>query len=90
VYGKSDSLSKVDKFQAILAANKLEPENVIHITDKIGDAKEALSQGISVILVTWGYQPKNRLESIQHLVLAIVDSPQQLGEFIQTNVTLQK
>ncbi|XLQ20535.1 MAG: HAD hydrolase-like protein [Candidatus Moraniibacteriota bacterium] len=62
IYGVETNPSKEKKFEKILKNTKLDVENIIFVTDTLGDLKEANSLGIASIAVTWGFQRVDTLE----------------------------
>ena len=62
IYGVETSPSKEEKFAKILNDTGVNSDNVIFVTDTLGDLNEANALGISSIAVTWGFQ---RAETLQ-------------------------
>lgn len=79
--------SKENKFEKIILESNVEKDNVIFITDKIGDMHEAQKSGLKVILVTWGYQTKKHLHKNAQNILGIVDEPTELLDIAKEHLT---
>lgn len=62
VYGVETHPSKKVKFEKIIEETGVAPENMIFITDTLGDMVEASDVGIASIGVTWGFQRIDTLE----------------------------
>lgn len=76
------SKSKKNKFSHIIENTDHNKEDILFITDKIGDMKEAQEHNIPTILVSWGYQKKKHLETHAQNVLAIIDTPKELTQYV--------
>jgi len=62
VYGVETHPSKEKKFEKILTETGISRENIIFVTDTLGDIREANTMGIASIAVTWGFQRVETLE----------------------------
>ncbi len=80
---KEVSKSKADKFQLIQEKYNTKPEDMIFITDTLGDVREAQVAGVPTIAVTWGAHSKNYFtrEHVETIV-AIVDSVAELKSLL--------
>lgn len=79
------SKSKVEKFAIIRDAYKTDSENMLFITDTLGDVREANIASIPTIAVTWGAHDKDYFykEENKNLV-GIVETVEELKKFITT------
>ncbi len=55
IYGVETSPSKEKKFEKILNETGIMADNIIFVTDTLGDIREANTMGIASIAVTWGF-----------------------------------
>lgn len=80
------SKSKVEKFSIIRDAYKTDTENMLFITDTLGDVREANIAGIPTVAVTWGAHDKNYFykEENKNLV-GVVESVEELEKFITSH-----
>ena len=62
IYGVETNPSKEKKFEKILQETNIPPENLLFVTDTLGDILEANELGIASIAVTWGFQ---RIETLE-------------------------
>jgi len=62
IYGVETNPSKKEKMKKILTETGVAAENMIFVTDTLGDINEANSQGVASIAVTWGFQ---RIETLE-------------------------
>ncbi len=62
VLGMDSHLSKVVKIQSLLEKFSLSSEEVIFVTDTLGDIKEGNECGVASIGVTWGMHDRKTLE----------------------------
>lgn len=81
VFGAEKGLSKEDKFNKAIEKYNLNKEDIIFITDTLGDIKEANQLGIKSIGVSWGYQNKKTLEKGKPY--KIVSVPEELTKVIK-------
>jgi phosphoglycolate phosphatase len=81
IYGASVSKSKVYKLRKVLEDYSVRSEEVVFVTDTLGDIREAGEVGIASIAVTWGYHSPQTLAEGQPS--AIVDAPAALLTVIQ-------
>lgn len=63
ILGFEAGLAKAEKFGSILLRHALRAEEVIFITDTLGDILEAHDVGIRTIAVDFGFHDRSRLES---------------------------
>ena len=68
--------SKVRKFEMLMSAKGVDPEQCVFVTDTLGDLREAESVGIDAVAVTWGFHPRETLE--QGTVVACCDTTEEL------------
>lgn len=78
------SKSKVEKFKLIQKKYNLSKDNILFITDTLGDIKEADISGILTVAVTWGFHDREyfALEKHDNLV-KIVDNVKELSDYIK-------
>ena len=81
ILGFETHTSKKIKITSILEKYKIEKNNVVFITDTLGDVLEANECKISTIGVTWGLHKRETLEKGN--VRAIIDDPTQLFETVE-------
>lgn len=62
IYGVETSPSKLKKFELILSENNLSIDDVIFVTDTLGDIKEANKMKIKTIAVDYGFHSREILE----------------------------
>lgn len=83
VFGDNEQgkISKVESFDYILKKNNLVAEDVVFVTDTLGDVREANVVGIETIAVTYGQHTRAffERENNQNLI-AIVDSVEEMRE----------
>ena len=77
------SKSKIEKFKLIQNKYSVDKEDIVFITDTLGDVKEADIAGITTIAVTWGFHNRSYFEKENHPnLISIIDTIEELGEFI--------
>ncbi len=77
------SKSKVEKFKMIKEKYAASGDDMIFVTDTLGDIKEADTSGIPTVAVTWGVHDRKYFAREEHLnVLGIVDTVAELKDFI--------
>ncbi len=77
------SKSKVEKFAIIKDTYKTDNENMLFITDTLGDVREAKVAGIPTIAVTWGAHDTNYFFQEENKnLLGVVESVKELEKFI--------
>lgn len=81
IYGVETAKSKEEKFLKVIAQNDLAKEDVLFVTDTLGDVLEAENQDIETIAVSWGFHPRSYLERSDHAT--IVDTISALEQEIQ-------
>ncbi len=80
------SKSKVEKFKLIEEKYKTDKEDLLFITDTLGDIKEANIANISAVAVTWGAHDRSFFEREKYTNLVkIVDSVKELEDYIMQN-----
>jgi phosphoglycolate phosphatase len=85
------SKSKVDKFKIIEQKYAVNPEDMLFITDTLGDVREADIAGVPTVAVTWGAHDHTFFNREPHQNLkAIVDSVEELKGFIYTYAVSRK
>jgi len=62
IYGVETHPSKEKKFEKILAETGVSIDDIVFVTDTLGDIYEANSLGIASIAVTWGFQSVDTLQ----------------------------
>jgi len=78
------SKSKVEKFAMIDKMYNASKKDTLFITDSLGDIREADIGGIPTIAVTWGIHDRAYFQrEVHNNVLAIVDSTEELEQFIK-------
>jgi len=82
VYGMETHRSKVAKFKMILTSAKLDPSEVLFVTDTLGDVREAAVVGISTIAETFGFHNRERL--VQGNPYKIVDTWDEIMSEVET------
>lgn len=77
------SRNKAEKFKIIKEKYDVSNENILFITDTLGDIREADEEGVPTVAVTWGAHSRSYFtrESLANLV-AIVDSVPELKSLI--------
>jgi phosphoglycolate phosphatase len=80
------SKSKVEKFKLIEEKYNVNKEDLVFITDSLGDVKEANVAEIPTVVVTWGVHDNSFFdnEKYPNLIL-IVNTVEELSRFIQKN-----
>lgn len=77
------SKSKVEKFAIIKDMYKTDNENMLFITDTLGDVREANIAGIPTVAVTWGAHGKDYFYQEENKnLLGVVESVEELEKFI--------
>jgi len=76
IWGANTAQYKTDKFAMLMKKYDLQPQEIIFVTDTLGDIREANSVGIPTIAITGGFHNRDRL--LQGNTVAIVDSWQDL------------
>ncbi len=80
------SKSKVEKFGIIAKNYAVQNNDLIFITDTVGDIREADEAGVPTIAVTWGGHNRDYLTREKHEnLIAIVDSFDDLKAFVIAN-----
>ncbi len=83
------SKSKVDKFKIIEEKYDVSKDQLLFVTDTLGDIREADTAGIPTVAVTWGAHDHSFFGREPHANLkGIVDSVEELREFIYENVAI--
>ncbi|MCX6757876.1 MAG: HAD hydrolase-like protein [Candidatus Nomurabacteria bacterium] len=73
VLGADVHTSKIVKINSLLEEYKIEPKNVLFITDTLGDIREGEKCNVQSIAVSWGFHEKEVLEKGKPF--AIIDNP---------------
>ena len=82
---KEVSKSKVEKFTLIREKYDVNAEDILFITDTLGDLREADSAGIPTIAVLWGAHDRSYFVREEHPnLIGIVDSFNELTELIKS------
>jgi len=61
IFGADKGVSKIDKLNLAFNRYSINKEEVIFITDTLGDIKECKAIGIKCIAVTWGFQKRKTI-----------------------------
>jgi phosphoglycolate phosphatase len=78
------SKDKVEKFKLIEEKYKIKKEDVLFITDALGDVRDADIAGVPTVAVTWGVHDKTFFEREEHSnLVGIVNTVKELEKFIQ-------
>lgn len=78
------STSKIEKFKLIENKYNVSKEELLFVTDSLGDIKEANIANIPTVAVTWGVHNKGFFEREKHnSLVGIVDTVDQLRDFIK-------
>ena len=81
---RDTSKSKVEKFAMIQEKYHVPKQDMLFITDTLGDIRDADTAGIPTVAVTWGFHDKSYFEREKHPnLIAIVDSVNELKSFIE-------
>jgi phosphoglycolate phosphatase len=79
-----DSRSKAEKFTMIQKRFECEVDEMVFVTDTVGDMREAAEFGVRTIGVSWGVHTKHQFHHHKEDVLAgVVDTVPELEENIQ-------
>ncbi len=62
VYGKEEGNCKSEKINLLLEKYNLKTEEVVFVTDTLGDLREANNSGVLTIAVDYGFHEKERLQ----------------------------
>lgn len=78
------SKSKTEKFKLIEDKYSAKKNDILFVTDTLGDIKEANVAGISTVAVTWGAHDRSffKREKLPNLI-GIIDSVEELDDFIE-------
>lgn len=75
---------KVEKFKIIENKYSITHDDVLFITDALGDIKDAETANIPTIAVTWGVHDRTFFERESHSkLIKIVDTVEELNDFIK-------
>ncbi len=88
ILGNDVDHSKVKKLQMILDKHKVQPADVVFVTDTLGDIKEGQILGIKSIAVTWGFHHLHTLQKGNPY--RIVTTQKELFESIEEYFQLDK
>lgn len=81
---KDVSISKVEKFKIISEKYGVKPEEMIFVTDTLGDLREADEMGVPTVAVTWGAHDASYFKREPHKnLVGIVDSIDDLFKTIK-------
>ncbi len=81
------SKSKIEKFEFIKQKYQVSNDNIIFVTDTLGDIREADAASIPTVAVTWGAHDISYFNREKHdNVVAIVDSVQELEAIIRSRL----
>lgn len=77
--------TKIDKFKTIAEHYGIGMEDMLFVTDSLGDVREAAKLGIPTVAVTWGMHGRHFFEREPHPhLVAIVDTPEALKQAIDS------
>lgn len=80
------SKDKVEKFKMIEDKYKTKKEDVLFITDSLGDVKDADVAEVPTVAVTWGVHGRSFFEREKHpSLVSVVNSVEELLGFIKDN-----
>lgn len=82
VLGANTHKSKVEKFKLIMNQYDFGPDEILFVTDTVGDIKEAQVLNIPTVAVTWGYHDEKLLNQAHPQWL--VSNLRELRSLIQT------
>lgn len=78
------SKNKMEKFKLIEEKYNVNKDNLLFITDSLGDIKESEVAGVPTVAVTWGVHDRTFFEREKHSnLIAIVDRVEELSDFIK-------
>lgn len=81
------SKSKIKKFELVKNKYNLSNDEILFVTDSLGDVKEADEVNIPTVAVTWGVHDKSYFERESHNnLVAVLDSPNALREHIKSHL----
>lgn len=84
ILGVEFDKSKIVKFNYILDKYNLKKDNVLFVTDTLGDVLEANKVGLRSVAVTWGFHDREILEEAEPFAYA--DDVEELFEIISSNL----
>lgn len=84
ILGSDHEKSKAKKIRDVLARYKVKPQDVVFVTDTLGDIREALVAGVKTVGVTWGWHPRATL--MKGSPDAIVERPDLLLAAIESQL----
>lgn len=77
------SKSKVEKFKLIKEKYNIDNDNILFITDSLGDVKEAGVSGIPTVAVTWGVHDESFFNKEKYYnLVAVIHTVEELGNYI--------
>lgn len=78
------SKNKIEKFKLIENKYKIKKENILFITDALGDVKDANVAHMPTVCVTWGVHNKSFFDRERYSnLIGIVDTVKELENFIK-------
>lgn len=78
------SKSKVEKFKLIEEKYNVNKEDVLFVTDSLGDVKEAEVAGVPTVAVTWGVHDESFFDKEKYSnLVAIIHTVEELSQFIK-------
>ena len=78
------SKSKVEKFKLIEEKYNVNKEDVLFVTDSLGDVKEAQVAEVPTVAVTWGVHDESFFDKEKYPnIIEVIHTVQELNEFIQ-------
>ncbi len=77
--------SKAEKFKLIAETFKVAPQEILFITDSLGDIRQAAIHSVPTIAVTWGVHDRSFFEREPHAhLVAIVGTVEELAQTLQS------
>lgn len=83
ILGNDVEKSKVKKMEMVLNKYPIEKDEIVFVTDSVGDLKESEKVGIDSVFVTWGYNKKENVIESGVAFEKMVDSPGELLEVLR-------
>jgi phosphoglycolate phosphatase len=75
IYGTEISKDKKIKFTQILTDYQANGEDVIFITDTVGDVLVAKDFDMKILVVTYGYQNRQSFNGMENMISSFIDTP---------------
>lgn len=82
------SKSKIEKFDLVRKRYGLKNDEILFVTDSLGDVREADEADIQTVAVTWGVHDKSYFERENHPnLLEVFQTPSDLRVYIEGNLS---